>query len=240
MFQARYAEDHVHVIPLSDALQQLSFIQACRQRGAKQISAGTWPRDAAEQPQVVRAVIEKTDYFFMNDLEAKAVFGSLESAHTEPGKVLYVTLGAQGACIIQGDTATLIPAVATTVLDPTGAGDTFCGATLAYLLQKKHLIMAARHAATLAAERSNTLVRLRFCLRIRPQRRLWTRVFKSMMGRCGKLPRSSQRSLKCLRFHSSARNTLLSDIPRRWIISSWPRCSSLAFGPSEITAMTSR
>jgi hypothetical protein len=131
---------------------QLSFIQACRQRGAKQISAGTYPGDVAKQPQAVRAVIEQTDYFFMNDREAKAVFGSLESANTEPGRVLYVTLGAQGACIIQGDTSTWIPAVRATELDPTGAGDTFCGATLAYLLQKVHPIMAARQAAALAAE----------------------------------------------------------------------------------------
>ena len=144
--------DLVHVIPLSDAKHQLPFIQACRQRGAKRISAGTWPRDAVEHPQAVRAVIEQADYFFMNNLEAKSVFGSLESTHTEPGKVIYVTLGTQGACIIQGDTFTLIPAVSATELDPTGAGDTFCGATLAYLLQKKHPIMAARYAVTLAAE----------------------------------------------------------------------------------------
>jgi sugar/nucleoside kinase (ribokinase family) len=144
--------DLVHVTPLGDASNQLSFIQACRQRGAKQISAGAWPGDAVEQPQAVRAVMEQSDYFFMNDLEARALFGSLESANTESGKVLYLTLGAQGACIIQGDTATWIPAVPTTELDPTGAGDTFCGATLAYLLQKVHPIMAARQAAALAAE----------------------------------------------------------------------------------------
>ncbi|MCP4535859.1 MAG: hypothetical protein GY832_01830 [Chloroflexi bacterium] len=144
--------DLVHVTPLGDATKQLSFIQACRQRGAKQISAGTYPGDVAKQPRAVRAVIEQTDYFFMNDLEAKTVFGSFESAYTEPGKLVYVTLGAQGACIIQGDTFTLIPAVSATELDPTGAGDTFCGATLAYLLQKKHPIMAARHAVALAAE----------------------------------------------------------------------------------------
>jgi hypothetical protein len=46
----------------------------------------------------------------------------------------------------------MIPAVPASVLDPTGAGDTFCGATLAYLLQKEHPIMAARHAVPLAAE----------------------------------------------------------------------------------------
>jgi hypothetical protein len=112
--------DLIHVTLLGDVFKQLSFIQACRQRGAQQISAGT--------------------YLF------------IESANTEPGKILYITLGAQGACIIQGDTSTLIPAVSTTELDPTGAGDTFCGATLAYLLQKEHPIMAARHAVPLAAE----------------------------------------------------------------------------------------
>lgn len=144
--------DLVHVTPLGDASQQLSFIQTCRQRGAEQIAAGTWPGDAVERPEAVRAVIEQSDYFFMNDLEARAVFGSLEAAHTRPGRVLYVTLGTQGARIIQGDTTTSIPAVPAALLDPTGAGDTFCGATLAYLLQKQHPIMAARHAVSLAAE----------------------------------------------------------------------------------------
>jgi len=144
--------DLVHVTPLGDALRQLSFIQACRQRGAKQISAGTGLNIVDVQSQAVRAVMELSDYFFMNDLEANAVCGSREFVNTEPGKVVFVTLGAQGACIIQGDTSTLIPPVSTTELDPTGAGDTFCGATLANLLQNKHPIMAARYAVTLAAE----------------------------------------------------------------------------------------
>ena len=144
--------DLVHVTQKADVSAQLSFVQACRKRGAKQISAGTYPGDVEKQPQLVRTVMEQSDYFFMNDLEAEALFGSLESANTIPGKVLFVTLGAQGACIIQGETRTLIPAVPATVLDPTGAGDTFCGTTLAYLLQKKHPIMAAGHAVSLAAE----------------------------------------------------------------------------------------
>jgi len=144
--------DLIHVDPRGNATKQLSFVQACRERGAKQISAGTGLFIAKEQSQTVRAVMELTDYFFMNELEAGYVFGSLESAKTEPGKVLFVTLGAQGACIIQGDTSTCIPGVSADVLDPTGAGDTFCGATLAFLLQKKHPIMAARQATVLAAE----------------------------------------------------------------------------------------
>jgi sugar/nucleoside kinase (ribokinase family) len=144
--------DLVHVTPQSDVDLQLSFVQTCRQRGAVQISVGTDPGQAVKQPQSVRAVMEQSDTFFMNDLEVEAVFGSVEAARTEPGKVLYVTLGEQGAYITQGDTSTLIPGVSATLLDPTGAGDTFCGGTLAYLLQKQHPIMAARRAVALAAE----------------------------------------------------------------------------------------
>ena len=144
--------DLVHVTPLGDAPAQLSFIQACRQRGARQISAGTGLFIAGEKPAIVRTIMEESDIFFMNELEAKAVFGSLEAARTAPGKVLYVTEGPEGARIIQGAATTSIPAVVAEEIDPTGAGDTFCGATLAYLLDKKHPIMAARYAAALAGE----------------------------------------------------------------------------------------
>jgi sugar/nucleoside kinase (ribokinase family) len=144
--------DHVHVTSLRDTLSQLSFVEACRRRGARRISAGTYPREVEKHPQDVREIMEHTDLFFMNQWEAKALFGSLESANTQPGKLLYVTLGKKGACVIQGDRSTMIPVDSTSELDPTGAGDTFCGATLAYLLQKNHPVMAARHAVPLASE----------------------------------------------------------------------------------------
>ena len=144
--------DLVHVTQKADMLLQMSFIQACRQRGAKLVSSGTYPGDAGKGPGAVRTMVEQSDYFFMNAWEARTVFGSLRSAHTGIGKVLFITQGAEGACIIQGNSATFIPAVSAAELDPTGAGDTFCGATLTYLLQKEHPIMAARHAVPMAAE----------------------------------------------------------------------------------------
>ncbi len=146
------AYDLIHLTPIGDAVRQLAFIQACRQRGAKQLSAGSGANIAAEQPGVLRALSQQVDYLFLNEQEAAAVFGSLESASTEPGKVLFLTLGALGANVIQGDTTTWIPAIPATELDPTGAGDTFCGATLAYLMQGAHPVMAARRATPLAAE----------------------------------------------------------------------------------------
>ena len=144
--------DLAHVIPVGDSVRELAFVKACRQRGVKQVSAGTFPRAVQTQPEAVRAVIDEADYFFMNQREATTVFGSLNAARTAPGKVLFVTLGSGGAHIIQGDFCTWIAAVDANDLDPTGAGDTFCGATLAYLLQNEHPIMAARRAAALAAE----------------------------------------------------------------------------------------
>jgi sugar/nucleoside kinase (ribokinase family) len=144
--------DCVHVIPLGDAQRQLTFIQACRERGAKRISAGTYLASVREVPHLVRDIMQQTDLFFMNQSEAVGLFGSLESARTEAGKILYITLGADGACVIQGSHATFIPAVPTTELDPTGAGDTFCGSTLSYIAQGAHPIMAARHAVPLASQ----------------------------------------------------------------------------------------
>jgi len=101
---------------------------------------------------VVRSIMEQADVFFMNAKEAIALFGSVEMAKTRPGKVLFVTLGEQGAVVIQGDFATEVPAVPSNELDPTGAGDTFCGATLAHLSLGAHPVMAAHLAMSLAAQ----------------------------------------------------------------------------------------
>jgi sugar/nucleoside kinase (ribokinase family) len=110
------------------------------------------PGDAVGQPQAIHALMEQSDYFFMNDLQAEAVFSPLEVARTEPGRVVFATLGALGACIIQGNTSTSIQPIRAAELDPAGTDGVFCGATLAFLLQKQHPIMAARRALALAAE----------------------------------------------------------------------------------------
>lgn len=145
------AYDAVHVIPLGDARRQLAFITACRQRGARFLSAGTYLRSVQEMPQSIHEIMRQTDLFFMNQGEALSLFGSLEAAKTQPGKVLFITLDAQGACVVQGEHPTFIPPVPARELDPTGAGDTFCGATLARLVRGSHPVMAARHGVYLAA-----------------------------------------------------------------------------------------
>ena len=43
-------------------------------------------------------------------------------------RAVVVTLGADGALVVEGDRAEHVPALPVDVVDTTGAGDTFCGA----------------------------------------------------------------------------------------------------------------
>jgi sugar/nucleoside kinase (ribokinase family) len=144
--------DGVHIIPLGNVRQQLRFADACRLRGAKMISSGSFMNLVVEHPNMVRELIEKSDVFFLNEHEATALYGSIDQAVTKPGKLLLITLGKGGAMVIQGTFKTTLPAFPAKVVDPTGAGDTFCGATLSNWLQGLHPIMAARKGMALASE----------------------------------------------------------------------------------------
>lgn len=149
--------DGIHVIPLGDSEVQRCFLIACRERDARFLSAGTFLGDIREKPQAVREVMEVADAFFMNEEEAVCIFGNLENAFSQPGKLLFITLGREGALVLQGQHRTYVPAFPTKPLDPTGAGDTFCGAVLAGLLDGAHPVMAARVAALLAAREIEAL-----------------------------------------------------------------------------------
>ncbi|MCA9919195.1 MAG: carbohydrate kinase family protein, partial [Anaerolineales bacterium] len=142
----------IHVTPLGSPVLQLAFLKACRQRGAQHISAGTNFVLIERHAEVVRQVMEVADYFFLNQREAIALFGSLDKVQTTPGRVLFVTLGAHGVMVVQGDHSTVIPTTAVPETDPTGAGDSFCGATLVGLGHQQHPIIAAQQALPLVAE----------------------------------------------------------------------------------------
>jgi ribokinase len=134
----------------------LLFLQACRERGARRISAGTYYRLVQSEPATVRALFEQADLFFMNENEATGLWGSLRvagrvSTRTHAGAVLFITFDKRGVIVIEGEQATPLPADLANEVDPTGAGDTFCGATLAGLARGEPPAMAAQNAATLAA-----------------------------------------------------------------------------------------
>ena len=144
--------DGIHITALGHTTGQLTFVEVCRARGAKMISSGSFLNLIELNPDYVRTLIEETDVFFLNEEEAVGIFGSLENTHTQPGKLLFITRGGKGAAVVQGTHKTELKAIPADVLDPTGAGDTFCGATLSNLLQGQHPLMAARKAMALASK----------------------------------------------------------------------------------------
>ena len=67
-------------------------------------------------------------------------------------RTVIVTLGAQGARVIDADHDTPIPAPSVSVVDTTGAGDCFCGVLAAALAEGDPLIAAATRAVNAASE----------------------------------------------------------------------------------------
>jgi len=142
----------VHIAALPSAEHQLMFARACRARGAARLSAGTYARSVAGERDQVRALFEQVELFFMNENEANLLFGNVGATVARQGQLVFVTLGEHGALIIERGHATHIPGVPAVELDPTGAGDTFCGATLAGLARGQEPETVARFAVRLAAK----------------------------------------------------------------------------------------
>ena len=147
----------IHIAALSRAQRQLDFLRACRERGAggpaHRISAGTYARLAYGETDAVRQLIAEADLFFMNDNEARGIFGDFEiqRIEIEAGKTLFITQGEHGALVLQPGQRTTIQAIPAIELDPTGAGDTFCGTTLAGLLSHLDALAASYEAVKWAA-----------------------------------------------------------------------------------------
>jgi ribokinase len=143
----------IHLAALSSAARQMEFREALQAGGFRgRISAGTYARLVFGSPAEVRQLFEWADLFFMNENEARGLFGGVELARTRPGAVLFVTLDAAGALVIEGAKVTHVPGHPVVEVDPTGAGDTFCGATLAWLQRGASPVEAAGEAVKLAAQ----------------------------------------------------------------------------------------
>ena len=140
-----------HIAALSSAERQSAFALGCRSRGIPKVSAGTYARLAYGNPQGVRDLLAQCDFFFMNANEACGMFGAVASMPLFDGKIILVTDGERGAHIFENGLSKHVDAVPSEEVDPTGAGDTFCGATLAGILSGRSIDEATACAAELAA-----------------------------------------------------------------------------------------
>ena len=140
-----------YVVPLLDPERQLDFARRLAAAGVR-VGCGTYAPGVRAHRETVERVVQSSHYFFCNEEEAGLLFGSIDEVGVAPGRVVFVTRGSQGARVVLGDHALDVAAPRVEELDPTGAGDTFCGAALARIAAGDHPAVAARGAAACAAQ----------------------------------------------------------------------------------------
>ena len=97
------------------------------------------------------------DYFFPSAEDAEQLSGLkkpdalVDWAHGLGAKNVFLKLGKDGVIVSDGKTRTRIPGHKVKAVDGTGAGDCFCGATLARLAKGDSLVEAARYGNAAAA-----------------------------------------------------------------------------------------
>lgn len=146
----------VHIAALSSAAKQLEFATAVRKHSREvRLSAGTYARIATNESDVVKELMEKCDLFFMNENEANILFGGTRdlAAPSFP-QYRFITKGRRGATLFTQNGSMEVSAHPVEEVDPTGAGDVFCGTVLGALSQQSTLA----RSMTLAMERSATVV----------------------------------------------------------------------------------
>lgn len=109
---------------------------------------------------LLRAALQSThiDIISPNLLEAQAVYGlkqpeALTAAMLSDGaEAVALRMGPDGSLVANRDTCVHVPVIPiTSIVDQTGAGNTYCGAMLAGLVQGKALENAARMGAVAAS-----------------------------------------------------------------------------------------
>jgi 2-dehydro-3-deoxygluconokinase len=147
-------------ISTSAADTVLAAFAAARAAGAKvsfdsNLRLKLWP--LARARAMIGAAAGLADYFFpsiedaraLSDLEAADAI--VDWAHRLGARTVFLKLGPEGVIVSDGTKRERIPGHKVDAVDATGAGDCFCGATLARLCAGDSAFEAARYANAAAA-----------------------------------------------------------------------------------------
>lgn len=143
----------IHVPGLEEAVRLEGALARARRHGARISVSGSW------SPQQLGRLRERNnqdwDLLVLNEKEALAACGDIENVPQllagAAGSVV-VTRGANGAGGVLEGVALHVPAIPVPVVDPTGAGDAFCGGMLAALIRGAAPEAALRHGSSAAAQ----------------------------------------------------------------------------------------
>jgi 2-dehydro-3-deoxygluconokinase len=138
----------------------LAAFEAARAAGGKvsfdsNLRLKLWP--IARARALIGAAAAFADYFFPSIEDARALSGldsieaNIEWAHRLGARTVFLKLGPEGVIVSDGARRQRIAGHRVNAVDATGAGDCFCGATLARLCAGDDAFAAARYANAAAA-----------------------------------------------------------------------------------------
>lgn len=144
--------------PACDAV--LAAFEAARAASAKisfdpNLRLKLWP--LARARATIGAAAAMADYYFPSIEDARALSGlddpdaMIDWSHRLGAKTVFLKLGPDGVIVSDGARCERIAGFRVAAIDTTGAGDCFCGATLARLAAGDGLFEAARYATAAAA-----------------------------------------------------------------------------------------
>jgi ribokinase len=158
--------DYVHIAALNSAELQLAFLKKLKGHFRGKISAGTHARAVQSEGKTVQELMNSCDCFFMNENEAKLLSGSDPPGFTPArGQMIVVTRGKNGAAVVLSNKTVDLKGVTVDEVDPTGAGDTFCGTMLGAMargmsIEISGLLAVERSALVITAAGSEAICRL--------------------------------------------------------------------------------
>ncbi len=136
-------------------------------RAAQHATTGLFVLNPAPAQVLPADVLAGTDVLVVNELEYATVLGeplpddlaAMESVAARPGSpsTIVATLGSRGAALCHAGSVTLLPPPAVSVVDTTGAGDTFVGALAAELAAGTTMVAAAGRAVVAASLSTRSL-----------------------------------------------------------------------------------
>lgn len=141
---AEYADTEYLILANIDPALQLEVLAQVKK--PRVIACDTMNFWISSKPEVLKKVIEKVDYFIINEGEARQLTGEVnlvKAARAILGmgaKNLVIKRGEYGVLLFTKDSIFAAPAYPLEkVFDPTGAGDTFAGGFMGYLANTGNL-----------------------------------------------------------------------------------------------------
>ncbi|WP_168186974.1 ribokinase [Williamsia sp. 1138] len=127
---------------------------------AARASTGITILNAAPAVELSAALLDAIDVLVVNETELDVVSRPFVSGGSTVHKarsvigpsIVVVTLGAEGALFVQGDSHTAVPAPSVAPVDTTGAGDCFVGTLAAHLVAGHPIEDSVGHAVAAASE----------------------------------------------------------------------------------------